>query len=1488
MSNQPVILLTFANDEDAHLDMLKLESHAVYDALEDVHNEDIIEVKREESASIEIIADRLNKYQEDIFVYHYSGHASGQHLGLEGGSANSGGIAKLLAGATNMQLVVLNGCASFGQVEELLNLGIKAVIATTTAIGDTKAKEFSEQFYLGLGEYKNIQQSFKQAMAFLEAKYSDIDKEASKPKKGLRLKRKTASQSQSDISWGLYYDDDKVLDWKLNQNLKFKTLLREGSKVFQEKLWTSRYEYLEISDAIIPNVKSELECPEESEKTNLTPLEYCLKAAIEKENHNLFVTGDVGRGKTTSLLQIWRKRLKTTDWNEPIPIFIALTDYNISENINDFIVQYIAINYLGHKRPTNQAINEIWEILKTPIDNNPFKPSIVLLLDGLDEITKNTMGLINEIKNIAQEGKGCQIVLTSRIEYVFRWIKAFNKVEVKRLTHDQVVKFLETSKLEIPTNKDLVHFIKIPMILTLYTTSSSLTERYKNDKRLDFKDHISTYSELVWNFTEAMIAESAQKLEDKQFYYIKFMLRHFMPYLAYKMVKEDTYTFCKDDLDLTIKEASEYLYKKHFLEAFPLFIPWFRNFKLEANNWLEELERSNHKINVLVNQLHMMGREDNNGEGLYYFTQRHYRDFFGAIHVLNDINISSITQILPASLGSRRISNYNKVGLYIGELCEEHHNTSEILQRRRTWKRVEETVLTETLDLCRNKFEDVAATNITWNILTIWKQFRKHYASADLTNLNLTDFLFDELPLRHFRKHPVHPANLQGSILNGKNFISQGHTKGVNAVAYSPDGTKILSASQDKTIKEWSVSTGKCLQTFEGHKDVVKCIAYHNEGAKILSGSNDGTIKEWEVETGKCTATFEEHEEGVTSIKYLPDNEYFLSGSTDKTVRLWNIKSQKVERTFDKFEFGVVNISVHPDGLRFIALTREKSFLEWEIKTGQLTHTFVGHEMPVESAIYTRDGLRVISCSYDATVKLWTLDNETCVQTFQGHNGPVIGLDYHPFSDIIISFGRDDTIREWDLGACECLRTLEMNGISSLTYHSGGRRFIAGSWNNMIIEWDAIVGKTLQTFEGYSNQVKALACSPDGSFLISGASDNTIRKWDIATSICVMTFNGHDEDVESLAFSSDGRYILSGSDDHTIKLWQSNTGECLKTYKGHTNIVKGISFHQNGRKFVSGSYDKTIKEWDVHSGECLHTLEMEENSDAVNCVAYSPDGKLVAGGYNNSLLKVWNIEEENCINVLSDEASGHDLMVYSVAFHPSGKYVITGSEDKTIKEWDIEKDICIRTFEGHTKPVESIAYNPDGDRIISASRDHNLIEWNVKTGAILNTLEGHREIVSSAIYSPDGKSIFSGSMDNTIKKWEALSNDKKINPKKDIDKKVATSEDKKKKLEDKKELIKKDIKESKEENKSFFQTISKITERLTDTVKNVVIDHKDTSIDTYTSASGLYLQGADFRNLHDESKFLNKAKELMRQYGAIFDDNDAQIWKELKDRLRRS
>ena len=73
----------------------------------------------------------------------------------------------------------------------------------------------------------------------------------------------------------------------------------------------------------------------------------------------------------------------------------------------------------------------------------------------------------------------------------------------------------------------------------------------------------------------------------------------------------------------------------------------------------------------------------------------------------------------------------------------------------------------------------------------------------------------------------------------------KGHSYGVLSVAYSPDGTKIISGSRDNTIKIWDANTGQCLKTLEGHSNMISSVAYSPDGTEIISGSEDKTIKIW-------------------------------------------------------------------------------------------------------------------------------------------------------------------------------------------------------------------------------------------------------------------------------------------------------------------------------------------------------------------------------------------------------------------------------------------------------------------------------------------------------------------------------------------------------------------------------------------------------------------------------------------------------------------
>ncbi|MEE1227228.1 MAG: hypothetical protein UHM08_09025, partial [Bacteroidales bacterium] len=87
----------------------------------------------------------------------------------------------------------------------------------------------------------------------------------------------------------------------------------------------------------------------------------------------------------------------------------------------------------------------------------------------------------------------------------------------------------------------------------------------------------------------------------------------------------------------------------------------------------------------------------------------------------------------------------------------------------------------------------------------------------------------------------------------------EGDSEGVLSVAYSPDGTKIISSSEDNTIKIWDANTEECLKTLEGHSYWVRSVTYSPDGTKITSGSRDRTIKIWDANTGECLKTLEGH-----------------------------------------------------------------------------------------------------------------------------------------------------------------------------------------------------------------------------------------------------------------------------------------------------------------------------------------------------------------------------------------------------------------------------------------------------------------------------------------------------------------------------------------------------------------------------------------------------------------------------------------------------
>ena len=118
-----------------------------------------------------------------------------------------------------------------------------------------------------------------------------------------------------------------------------------------------------------------------------------------------------------------------------------------------------------------------------------------------------------------------------------------------------------------------------------------------------------------------------------------------------------------------------------------------------------------------------------------------------------------------------------------------------------------------------------------------------------------------------------------------------GHTGAVNSAAFSPDGTRIVTASNDKTARLWDAKTGAALATLSGHTDTVWSAAFSPDGTRIVTASDDNTARLWDAKTGAALATLSGHTDTVNSAAFSPDGSRIVTASDDKTARLWDAKT---------------------------------------------------------------------------------------------------------------------------------------------------------------------------------------------------------------------------------------------------------------------------------------------------------------------------------------------------------------------------------------------------------------------------------------------------------------------------------------------------------------------------------------------------------------------------------------------------------------------
>ena len=612
---------------------------------------------------------------------------------------------------------------------------------------------------------------------------------------------------------------------------------------------------------------------------------------------------------------------------------------------------------------------------------------------------------------------------------------------------------------------------------------------------------------------------------------------------------------------------------------------------------------------------------------------------------------------------------------------------------------------------------------------------------------------------------------------------------GIRDACFSPDGSRVATASYGNTATIYDADSGSKLTTLRGHTDEVRVVVFSPDGTRLLTGSSDKSARLWDASNGDQVAYLHGHKEFLYCAAFSPNGDFILTSSYDGTIRLWDTNTIELLHRF-KGQYAAFS----PDNTKLVASTDEDTRI-YDIKTGRelvamdgslstFNNRFDKVITLVDSIPFLRDAItgKVLKQLYDPeyadleygvgpiafspddrfivttyignTARLWDANNGSKLGVLIGHDFGEEGItdvEFSPDSQHILTSSYDNTARLWnaDDNSVAAVFRGHQAPLIRAQFSSDGKRVVTTAYDNTTRLWNVDNPLSMRLVHG--RRVTHAAFSPDARFVVTAAEDNVVRLWTVNSGKLIGEFKGHNGPVMHTAFGPDGNQLVSVSADKNGCIWDIASGSAISYLKGHDGVITHVAYSRDGTRIVTASNDNTAKIWSVHNGTLQNTLY--GHSDRVVHASFSPDGKKVVTASFDTYARIWNTEDATERNLLK----GHGRYVTHAAFSPDGELICTTGLDGTIRLWDANSGLEVNVLHDHENPVEMAAFSPDGKHLVTVSNYESIGRlWEVATGHVISRMQGHSDGIYHASYSrPQGRRIATASSDHTVRLWDA-------------------------------------------------------------------------------------------------------------------------------------
>ena len=398
-----------------------------------------------------------------------------------------------------------------------------------------------------------------------------------------------------------------------------------------------------------------------------------------------------------------------------------------------------------------------------------------------------------------------------------------------------------------------------------------------------------------------------------------------------------------------------------------------------------------------------------------------------------------------------------------------------------------------------------------------------------------------------------------------------------NWIAPSPDGKRWATVDVAGNVRMLDVGRRQSMFSEQAHHDHGRAIAYSPDGKLIASASE--RILLWDAAT-MTRITPLEYESVVWSVVFSPDGRWLVSTHGDGSILIWDVANRELEANLREHSGAVRSIAFSHDGQRFATTSDDHSVILWNAARGTKETVLTDHQTRVGAVSFAPDDDWLVSADQFGTVKRYTIGEQAQKSLATASNGL-------PSYCVAVSPDRRFLATSFFVYNAESGETIlkpptEWRSVYSAVFTPDGRLLIGVTDSGDVVVFDTTTWQFIERQKWANSPLVTLSLSPDGNHIVTGEDAKLVRLGTIRPLRQLAVIGQHSARVKAVAFSPDGSRAASAGDDRMVALWDVSRRKLITTIGTHTSPVYAVAFSPDGKQILTGEHDRSVRQYTRH------------------------------------------------------------------------------------------------------------------------------------------------------------------------------------------------------------------------------------------------------------------------------------------------------------------